>query len=66
MQNNIPIYTINMDVPAYNGTEILVEKTETFTSANMDILKRTTKMVFSIAMLPGPPLTANESRQNRD
>ncbi|MBW4361299.1 hypothetical protein [Flavobacterium taihuense] len=58
-QNNIPIYTITMNVPAYNGTEVLVEKTETFTAANVDILKRTTKMVFSIAMLSGPPLTAD-------
>ncbi|PZX92878.1 hypothetical protein DOS84_13485 [Flavobacterium aquariorum] len=57
--NNTPIYTITMNVPAYGGKEVLVEKTETFTAANVDILKRTTKMVFSIAMFPGPPLTAN-------
>ncbi|QKJ64629.1 hypothetical protein [Flavobacterium sp. M31R6] len=58
-QNNSPIYTITMNVPAYSGKEVLVEKTEIFTAANVDILKRTTKMVFSIAMLPGPPLTAS-------
>jgi len=58
-QNNAPIYLITMNVPAYSGTEVLVEKTETFTAANVDILKRTTKMVFSIAMLSGPPLTFN-------
>ena len=58
-QNNAPIYLITMDVAAYNGTEVLVEKTETFTSANVDILKRTTKMVFSIVMFPGPPLTVD-------
>src|SRR5258705_1853442 len=55
--NNAPIYTTTMNVPIYNGSEILVEKTETFTAANVDILKRTTKMVFSVEMNPGPPLT---------
>lgn len=59
-QNNAPIYVITMNVPAYSGKEVLVEKTETFTTANIAILKNTTKMVFSITMLPGaPPLTAN-------
>ena len=58
-QNNIPIHTIAMNLPAYNGTEVIVEKTETFTAANVDILKKTTKMIFSVAMLPGPPLTDN-------
>ncbi|HEU4788795.1 MAG TPA: hypothetical protein VFS71_03850 [Flavobacterium sp.] len=58
-KNNTPIHTITMDVPTYNGTEVLVEKTETFTAANVDILKRTTKMVFSILMRSGPPLTAD-------
>lgn len=57
--DNIPIHTITMDVAAYNGTEVLAEKTETFTADNVDILKRTAKMVFSIVMLPGPPLTSN-------
>jgi hypothetical protein len=60
-QNNAPIYLITMDVASYNGTEVLVEKTETFTAANVDILKRTTKMVFSIVMFPGPPLTVDSS-----
>ena len=57
-KNNAPIYKITMNVPQYNGTEILVEKTETFTTANVAILKNTAKMVFSITMLPGTPLTA--------
>ena len=57
-KNGAPIYTIRMDVPAYNGTEIIVEKTETFTAANIDILKNTAKMVFSIRMFSGPPITA--------
>jgi hypothetical protein len=56
--NNVPIKTINMPVGAYTGTEILEEQTVTFTAADIDILKNTKKMVFSIAILPGPPLTA--------
>jgi hypothetical protein len=58
-QNDAPIYNINMNVPAYNGTEVLVEKTEIFTGANVDILKRTTKMFFSVLMLQGVPITAD-------
>jgi len=58
-QNNTAIYAITMNVPAYSGKEVLVEKTVTFTAANVDVIKRTTKMIFSIGMYPGPPLTAN-------
>jgi hypothetical protein len=56
--NNTPIHVVNMDIPAYNGTEIVVEKTEIFDSSNIDILKNTKSITFSILMLPGPPLTA--------
>jgi len=55
--NGLPIYNIRMDVPAANRTEIVVEKTEIFTAANMDILKSTTQMNFSILMLSGTPIT---------
>lgn len=57
-ENNITIYTINMGIPAYNGTEIVVEKTEIFNSSNVNILKNTKSIIFSILLLPGPPLTA--------
>lgn len=56
--NGAPIYNIRMDVPAYNGSEVIVEKTETFTAANINILKNTAKMVFSFRMFAGPPITA--------
>ncbi|WP_281322534.1 hypothetical protein [Flavobacterium aestivum] len=56
--NNITIHNVNLAVPAYNGTEIVVEKTEKFDSTNIDILKNTKNITFSIAMLPGPPLTS--------
>jgi hypothetical protein len=57
-RNGVPIYNIKMDVPAYNGSEVIVEKTETFTAANLSILENTTRMVFSVRMFAGPPITA--------
>lgn len=57
-KNGAPIYNIKMDAAAYNGTETIVEKTETFTAANVSILENTAKMVFSVRMFAGPPITA--------
>jgi len=55
--NDAPIYDINMEVPASSGTEVFLDKTEVFTQANVATLKNTTKMIFSIQMHPGPPIT---------
>ncbi|PJJ06954.1 hypothetical protein CLU83_0076 [Flavobacterium sp. 1] len=57
-KNGTPIYNIKMDIPAYNGSEVIVEKTETFTATNVSILENTAKMVFSVRMFAGPPITA--------
>lgn len=57
--NNSPLYTIPFDVPAYTGGQNLVTKTEIFENAKLDLLKRTTKIAFSITMLPGPGLDEN-------
>jgi hypothetical protein len=54
--NNIPIHTITINVPAYNGKEILVEKTETFTATNLWILTNTIHMTFSVFMRQGTPI----------
>lgn len=54
-----PIYNLRMDVPAATGTEAIVEKTEIFTAANIDILKSTAQMNFSILMLNGTPITGS-------
>lgn len=52
------IRNIRIDVPAaVNGAEVLVNQTVVFEGAQVDVLKRTTNMVFSVTMLPGPPLT---------
>ncbi len=55
--NNAPIYTIRVNVPAYSGNEILIEKTETFTGDNLAILSNTTHIVSSVLMLPGEIIT---------
>jgi hypothetical protein len=58
--NDAPIYNLGpILVPQYNGTEVLVEYPETFDASKIDILKSTKKMVFSITILPGTPLTAS-------
>lgn len=56
-ETGAPIHTIEMDVPASTGAETLVERTETFSAANVDIIKSTTKMIFTVVMFAGPPLT---------
>ena len=55
--NNNPLYTIPFDVPAYTGVQNLVTKTEIFQNAKLDLLKKTTKIGFVIAMYPGPALS---------
>jgi hypothetical protein len=57
--NNQPIHTINIDVPAYNGTSNLVTKTETFDSATVAVLRSTVSINYEIVMLPGTVLTEN-------
>jgi hypothetical protein len=59
--NNVPIHAIPISVPAYNGKEILVEHTETFTGTNVAILTNTTHIVFSVLMRPGTPITETTS-----
>lgn len=54
---NTPLYTMAFDVPAYTGVQKLVTKTEIFQNAKLDLLKKTTKIGFLIAMYPGPPLS---------
>ena len=55
--NESAIYRIKMDIAAYNGDEVVLEKTETFAQENLAILQNTTKMVFSILMHSGTSIT---------
>lgn len=54
--NGTPIYNIRMNVAAYNGTEVIVENTVTVPDIN--ILKNTSEMVFTVRMFSGQPITA--------
>jgi len=55
--NDSRLYTIPISVPAYTGVTNVVSKTEIFDKAKLDLLKKTTKIAFVIAMFPGIPLT---------
>jgi hypothetical protein len=55
--NSSPLYSIPIDVPAYSGVQNLVTKTEIFENSKLDLLKKTTKIAFTITMLPGPALS---------
>ena len=60
-RNDQIVHTINLSIPFYAGTANKTTKTKTFENAQLDILKKTTKIVFSLRMLPGIPLNANSS-----
>lgn len=55
--NNSPLYNIKINVPAYTGVEKLVTQTEIFENTKLDLLKSTTKIAFSVTMLPGTILS---------
>ena len=59
--NNQRVHAINLTVPAFTGTENKITKTEIFENIQLDLLKRTTKIVFTLTMLPGAPLNENSS-----
>lgn len=60
-RNNQVVHTTNFTVPAYAGVENKGTKTEIYESAQLDLLKRTTKIAFTLTMLPGAPLNENSS-----
>ncbi|TRX20745.1 hypothetical protein FNW25_07810 [Flavobacterium franklandianum] len=57
--NNVKLHTIPFTVPAYTPGQSPVTKTEIFENAKLDILKKTEKIAFVIAIMPGIPLTSN-------
>jgi hypothetical protein len=59
--NNQRVHATNFTVPEYAGAENKVTKNEIFENAQLDLLKRTTKIVFTLTMLPGAPLNENSS-----
>lgn len=59
--NNQRVHATNFTVPEYAGAENKVTKTEIFENAQLDLLKRTTKIAFTLRMLPGAPVNENGS-----
>jgi hypothetical protein len=58
-QNDDVIYTIRMDVPASNGTAVIIDKTEIFENAKLELLKASRRLEFVLVMAPGPALSEN-------
>lgn len=58
-RNNLPVHSTNFSIPAYSGSENVVTKTVIFEKTQLDLLKRTRKIAFTLRMLPGAPLTEN-------
>lgn len=56
---NQVVYRIPFDVPASTGVQNLVTKTEIFENANLDLLKKSTKIAFIVTMYPGTMLDEN-------
>ena len=63
--NNQSLHTIQLTIPAYAGVENKVTKTETFENAQLDLLKRTTNIAFTLTMLPLPGNPLDESSPGR-
>ena len=57
--NGTIIHNTKLNVQPYTGIENKVDKAEVFEGSDLDELKRTTKIVFSLTMLPGTPLTSS-------
>ena len=55
--NDQIIDNVNLSTPASSGLAIKRSEKEVFANADLDILKKTTKIVFSIRMLAGPQLS---------
>lgn len=59
--NDLPLYTISINVPAYTGVENLITKKVVFENATLDILKATKKLAFVIQLPPGSPALSETS-----
>lgn len=55
------VHDVNFTVPAYTGAENIVTKTETFENVQLDLLKRTTRLAFTLTMSRGAPLNENST-----
>ncbi|RTY64593.1 hypothetical protein [Flavobacterium sp. LB2P53] len=60
-KNHQRVHAINFTVPAYTGLENKMTKTETFENAQLDLLKRTTRIAFTLTMSPGALLNEDSA-----
>ena len=58
-RNGQEIYKTNLNVRSYAGAVNKIDKTEVFDGINLELLKHTTTIVFSVRMLAGTPLSSN-------
>lgn len=56
-KENQPVHALNLAIPAYTNAENKTTKTDIFEGVRLDLLKRTTKIIFTIVMRPGQTLT---------
>lgn len=60
-RNNQPVHAINLAIPPYSGKVNKVTKTEVFENTQLDLLKRTTRIAFTMTMLPGAALSESST-----
>ena len=58
-RNGQEIYKTNLNVRSYAGAVNKIDKTEVFDGINLELLKHTTTIFFSVRMLAGTPLSSN-------
>lgn len=56
-KENQPLHALNLEIPSYTAAENKTTKTDIFEGVQLDLLKRTTKITFTIVMRPGQILT---------
>ena len=59
--NNQRVHATNFTVPEYTGLENKLTRTEIFENTQLDLLKRTVRIAFTLRMLPGASLTETSS-----
>nr|WP_315220536.1 hypothetical protein [uncultured Flavobacterium sp.] len=57
--NDQQLQTLRYEVPAYSGTQTVLQFNEIFQNERLDLLKQTTKLAFLINLKAGPPLNEN-------
>jgi hypothetical protein len=53
-RNDVAVYSIPFTIPAFTAGDNIVTRTEVFENTNLDLLKSTVKIIFSIRMQSGP------------